>query len=73
MPNSCHAQTYNSVLTQAEFDLVLLKERENRFLTAHQHKNRPFSAIRGKNRSKWDNHVNYGKYLTTFNVISKEV
>ena len=33
-------------------------ERESRFLTAHQHKNRPLSAIRGKNSSKWDNHVN---------------
>jgi len=31
---------------------------------AHQHKNRPFSAIRGENRSKWDNQVNEGKYLT---------
>jgi len=27
-------------------------ERESRFLTAHQHKNRQFGAIRGKNRSK---------------------
>ena len=33
-------------------------ERESRFLTAHQHKNRPFSAIWGKNRSKWNNQVN---------------
>jgi len=47
--------------------------RESRFLTAHQHKNRPISAIRGKNRIKYDNQVNYGKYLTTFNVKSKGV
>jgi len=33
-------------------------ERESGFLTAHQHKNRPFSAIEGKNRIKWDNLVN---------------
>ena len=47
------------------------RERESGFLTAHQHKNRPFSAIRGKNTSKWDNQVNQWKYLTTFNVKSK--
>jgi len=29
------------------------RERESRFLTAHQHKNRPFSAIRGKNVCWW--------------------
>ena len=35
------------------------RESESRFLMAHQHKNRPFSAIRGKNkRNKWDNQVN---------------
>jgi len=34
------------------------RERVGRFLTAHQHKNKPFSAIRGKKRSKWDNQVN---------------
>ena len=28
------------------------RERESRFLTAHQHKNRPFSAIRGETKSK---------------------
>jgi len=49
------------------------RERESRFLMAHQHKNRPFSAIPGKNRINWDNQVNYGKYLTMFNVISKEL
>ena len=52
-----HLNYYNVVRTE--------NQRESRFLTAHQHKNRPFSAIRGKNRSKWDNQVNKGKYLTT--------
>ena len=49
------------------------REKESRLLTTHQHKNRPFSAIWGKNGSKWDNQANYGKYLTTFNVKSKGV
>ena len=30
------------------------RERESRFLTAHQHKNRLISAIRDKNRIKWE-------------------
>jgi len=38
--------------------LIATLKRKSRFLTAHQHKNRPFSAIRAKNRSKWDNQVN---------------
>jgi len=35
------------------------RERECRFLTARQHKNRPFSAIRGKNRSKTDGRTDF--------------
>jgi len=46
----CHHNYIRSYLRQLRSNIFRQRERDSMFLTAHQHKNRPFSAVRGKNQ-----------------------